>query len=642
MLGVNQAEERKVECYQSSKEYSTYRRSEVSQHNGVNGRLWVTFKNGVYDVTDFVNSHPGGVEKVRLAAGSDLSPFWTQPEFRQHFGSPVAFELLEGMKVGILHADDVIEPDLENAPEADCISLNCEQNRVYKCIVVGAGLSGLRCVKTLANNYHVSPTDMLILEAQDYVGGRVKQMGDFIRGVQIDVGAEFIHGNGDTPLNNLAKELKEPLRDLFVWAQGDGGPLEVPIGEGYGLYCIRDKANHSRLLRFDSKDKTFTAANEALWQISSLDEMKFSDNDSLYDYLKALDLNSEAIGIANAGFANTLCTNVKELSMKRCVQWERAWHGCGDQEEDEDMDHGFQNSFRVIVDHLKEGANIKLRTPVTEIKHSISSSDPLSHLVMVRTNTGETYYAESVVVTSSPHVLKSGLVSFHPPLAQTIKEALETTKMNTIVKVVMKFSEPVWPKGLRGMVMVDNCANNKDRWLLPEVWFRDVTELADKDEPAKAYAVGFTTTEYAAELAALPRGEVTARCISQLDSVFSLLTPEHMTADPISPNVQHPTDLKKPSDAFIGGMFWDWSPEHHPYIGGGYSSPVAGKPTHLGDLLRQPYGAGGNIFFAGEATNMPGATADAALESGVRAAEQVAEILRKHASDGAKKMEDGL
>jgi monoamine oxidase/cytochrome b involved in lipid metabolism len=634
LFGVYQSEDKSAACACAppKKPYPIYHRTEVSRHNGINSRLWVTFKNGVYDVTDFVNSHPGGVEKIQMAAGSDLSPFWTQPEFRQHFRSPVALELLEEMKVGMLHPDDVIEPDLENVHEADCISLHCKQNHVYKCIVVGAGLSGLRCAKTLTDTHSVDPTDILILEAQDYIGGRVRQMGDFVRGVQIDVGAEFIHGNGDTPLNNMARQLNEPLRDLFVWAQGDGGPLPAPIGEGYGLYCLKDEMGRPRLLRYDSKDQTFTAANEALHKISHLDPNQFNDKDSLYDYLTSLGLDPEAIGIANAGFANTLCTNVKELSMKRCVQWERAWHGAGEEEEEEDMDHGFQNSFKVIVDHLKEGANVKLSAPVAEIKHSASSSDPLAHLVMVKTKSGETYYAESLVVTSSPYVLKSGLVSFQPPLAPAIKEALDSTQMNTIVKVIMKFSEPVWPRGLRGMVMVDSSNKQQDKWLLPEVWFRDVSEEAARDEPAKAYAVGFTTTEYAADLAALPRGEVASRCVAQLDAIFSLLKPEHMAADPAAPNVQRPTDIKKPSDAFIGGMFWDWSPQHHPYIGGGYSSPVAGKPTHLADLLRNPYGAGSNIFFAGEATNMPGATADAALESGVRAAAQVAEVLKKSAS----------
>ena len=37
--------------------------------------IWVTYRSGVYDVTNFVKSHPGG-ERILLAAGSSVDPFW--------------------------------------------------------------------------------------------------------------------------------------------------------------------------------------------------------------------------------------------------------------------------------------------------------------------------------------------------------------------------------------------------------------------------------------------------------------------------------------------------------------------------------------------------------------------------------------
>ena len=38
--------------------------------------MWVTYKEGVYDITDFVRSHPGGRDKIMLAAGGAIDPFW--------------------------------------------------------------------------------------------------------------------------------------------------------------------------------------------------------------------------------------------------------------------------------------------------------------------------------------------------------------------------------------------------------------------------------------------------------------------------------------------------------------------------------------------------------------------------------------
>ena len=46
-------------------EYST---EEVGAHDSVEKRIWVIFKSGVYDITDFVPMHPGA-EKLLMAAG---------------------------------------------------------------------------------------------------------------------------------------------------------------------------------------------------------------------------------------------------------------------------------------------------------------------------------------------------------------------------------------------------------------------------------------------------------------------------------------------------------------------------------------------------------------------------------------------
>ncbi len=38
----------------------TYRRAEVAKHNSVQNGVWVTYKHGVYDVTEFAQEgHPG-------------------------------------------------------------------------------------------------------------------------------------------------------------------------------------------------------------------------------------------------------------------------------------------------------------------------------------------------------------------------------------------------------------------------------------------------------------------------------------------------------------------------------------------------------------------------------------------------------
>jgi sulfite oxidase len=65
-------------------------------------RVWVTYKEGVYDITDFIVEHPGG-EQILLAAGSSVEPFWML--YAVHNNSHV-LHLLENLRIGNLSKDE--------------------------------------------------------------------------------------------------------------------------------------------------------------------------------------------------------------------------------------------------------------------------------------------------------------------------------------------------------------------------------------------------------------------------------------------------------------------------------------------------------------------------------------------------------
>ncbi|KAJ3331935.1 hypothetical protein HDU76_001764 [Blyttiomyces sp. JEL0837] len=75
-----------------------YTRLEVSQHTTKESGIWVTHNNGVYDITDFVDVHPGG-ERILLAAGTSIDPFWAIFSVHQ---SPETRSLLETYRIGDL------------------------------------------------------------------------------------------------------------------------------------------------------------------------------------------------------------------------------------------------------------------------------------------------------------------------------------------------------------------------------------------------------------------------------------------------------------------------------------------------------------------------------------------------------------
>ncbi|KAL7078515.1 hypothetical protein ACQ4LE_002132 [Meloidogyne hapla] len=88
---------------------------EVKKHGKDSNRIWVTYKQGVYDITDFVQSHPGG-DKILLAASDSIEPYWLI--YAQHKTDEV-FELLEELRIGSLSKDELKDSELGKSSPDD-------------------------------------------------------------------------------------------------------------------------------------------------------------------------------------------------------------------------------------------------------------------------------------------------------------------------------------------------------------------------------------------------------------------------------------------------------------------------------------------------------------------------------------------
>eukprot|EP00501_MAST-03F_sp_TOSAG23-6_P001925 GSMAST32.ASY1.ANO1.2005.1 assembled CDS len=78
----------------------TYTRAEIAEHKTSENGVWVTYKDGVYDITDFISVHPGG-NRIAMAAGADVGPYWDI--YQQHLASgPAALiaDTLRQMRIG--------------------------------------------------------------------------------------------------------------------------------------------------------------------------------------------------------------------------------------------------------------------------------------------------------------------------------------------------------------------------------------------------------------------------------------------------------------------------------------------------------------------------------------------------------------
>ena len=99
-----------------------YTEEEVREYDGTKGKpMFVTFRGGVYDVSTFCKSHPGG-DLIEKAAGGDVEPFWQK--WAYHYHSIKVKHALEELRVGTLHENN------NNACESDAMEYGKED--MYK------------------------------------------------------------------------------------------------------------------------------------------------------------------------------------------------------------------------------------------------------------------------------------------------------------------------------------------------------------------------------------------------------------------------------------------------------------------------------------------------------------------------------
>ncbi|XP_078727484.1 sulfite oxidase, mitochondrial isoform X2 [Lampetra fluviatilis] len=90
-------------------ELPIYTEAEVAKHRTPADKIWVSYKGGVYDITAFVELHPGG-DKILLAAGGALEPFWAM--YAVHNNEHV-LEILEEYRIGRLDQSSVTVASLD-------------------------------------------------------------------------------------------------------------------------------------------------------------------------------------------------------------------------------------------------------------------------------------------------------------------------------------------------------------------------------------------------------------------------------------------------------------------------------------------------------------------------------------------------
>ncbi|XP_017431314.2 polyamine oxidase 1 [Vigna angularis] len=284
-------------------------------------------------------------------------------------------------------------------------------------IVVGAGISGISAAKVLAEN---GIKDLVILEASDRIGGRIRK--EKFGGESVELGAGWIVGVGgkeSNPVWELANDFG--LRTYFA----DYSNVRYNIYDRSGKIFPRGIAADSYKKAVESAIRKFMNEED----VGGGDNGSNSKTDPPSTPLElAIDFILHDFEMAEAV---PVCT----------------FRDLGESEFSVADERGFDYLLYKMAENFlftSEGkildSRLKLNQVVREILHWGSG-------VRVITEDGCVYEANYVIVSVSIGVLQSDLVAFKPLLPGWKLEAIQKCEIMVYTKIFLKFPYQFWPTG---------------------------------------------------------------------------------------------------------------------------------------------------------------------------------------------------
>jgi len=268
-------------------------------------------------------------------------------------------------------------------------------------LVVGAGMAGLSAARSLAD----AGWPVRVIEARNRIGGRVYTNRDW--GFPLEMGASWIHGTTDNPLVPLAHQAQSQLvpTDYYGWAKLAVDPQLRPLH--YYPKTWRKFVDRAR----DQVDGGSLGA--AVDAAATSEELSDSDRAQLAFYL-ADQIEDEYAADAN------------QLSAKTFDEGEFAG---GDQVV-------ITNGYDALPKLLANGLEIVLNTPVTAVVRRDKS-------VAVKAGS-RSFEGSAAIVTVPLGVLKSGTITFDPPLPDGHAHAVNALGFGVLSKSYFRFNRRTW------------------------------------------------------------------------------------------------------------------------------------------------------------------------------------------------------
>lgn len=288
-----------------------------------------------------------------------------------------------------------------------------------KIIVIGAGLSGLAAAQNLQQKGY----DVLVLEAKDYIGGRVKS--ETVNGERYELGASWIHGDKNNPLADILKKEGAsliPTEWSAIVYYKNGKRIEFAEDPLEGFYShIEDfKEENGKDISLDEVWSAFAKKNKLT---------KDETND--FRSLLAFDIETET------------GADLKNISAR-------------EYEEEQEMKGGDKlvtGGYDLAIKYLAKNLNIKLNSAVNKIEDDGDKA-------IVTTAAGEVFSASEVIVTVPLGVLQKGSITFMPELPAYKQKAIKSLQMGNLHKTFLSFEKKFWEDA----DVISIFKNNETKW----------------------------------------------------------------------------------------------------------------------------------------------------------------------------------
>ncbi|KAF5251167.1 hypothetical protein FANTH_3711 [Fusarium anthophilum] len=309
-----------------------------------------------------------------------------------------------------------------------------------KVAILGAGVAGITAAQTLHN---ASIHDFVILEHNDYVGGRMKH-------------TTFGESSDGTP---LTVELGAN------WIEG----LQNPSGEVNPIWRLAQKhkvkntySNDSAIITYDE-----TGASDYTDLIDLFDEkFEIASQEAGYIFTENLQDTSTRAGLSLAGWKPK-----RDMKMAAADWWGWDFETAYSPEEsgfvygvagnNATFKH-FSDETNLVVDQrgynawLVGEANefLKKNDPRLRLKTTVKRIEYTANGVKIDTSQG-CVEADYAICTFSVGVLQNDAVDFKPTLPRWKREAIQQMEMGTYTKIFMQFNETFWPEDTQYFLYAD-------------------------------------------------------------------------------------------------------------------------------------------------------------------------------------------